>query len=87
MMTLAAARELAQDGIRVNAVAPGTVETNLTRSLWSDPTILAQLSSHLIPLRRLGTPEDIAAAVDFLSSDDAAYITGHVLVVDGGWLA
>ena len=86
MLTVAAARELAGSGVRVNAVAPGTVDTDLTRSLSSDPEMLEGLARSHIPLGRLGSPEEIAAAVDFLSSDDASYITGHVLVVDGGWL-
>jgi NAD(P)-dependent dehydrogenase (short-subunit alcohol dehydrogenase family) len=86
LMTISAARELAPFGIRVNAVAPGTVETDLTRSLAVDPADLVRLASDHIPMGRLGDPEEIAAAVAFLSSPDAAYVTGHVLVVDGGWL-
>lgn len=86
MLTIAAARELAATGIRVNAVAPGTVNTDLTRSLSDDPDALDRLAATHIPIGRLGRPEEIAAAVDFLSSDDASYVTGHVLVVDGGWL-
>jgi len=86
MLTVAAARELAGNGIRVNAVAPGTVNTDLTRALSDDPDALDRLAATHIPLGRLGHPTEIAAAVDFLSSDDASYVTGHVLVVDGGWL-
>ena len=86
MLTIAAARELAPAGIRVNAVAPGTVDTDLTRSVLDDPGVLESQAAERIPLGRLGRPTDIAAAVDFLSSPDASYITGHVLVVDGGWL-
>jgi NAD(P)-dependent dehydrogenase (short-subunit alcohol dehydrogenase family) len=86
MLTVSAARELSAFGIRVNAVAPGTVETDFMRSLIPDPSALAGQAEELIPLGRLGSPGDVAAAVDFLSSDDATYITGHVLVVDGGWL-
>lgn len=87
MLTVSAARELAPLGVRVNAIAPGTVDTPLTRSLVPDPELLEQQAKALIPLGRLGLPEDVAGAVDFLSSEDASYITGHVLVVDGGWLA
>ncbi len=86
MLTVAAARELAPFGIRVNAIAPGTVDTDLTRSLASDVDELEQLARAHIPLGRLGLPEEMASAVEFLSSDAASYITGHVMVVDGGWL-
>lgn len=86
MLTTAAARELAPFGVRVNAIAPGTVSTDLTRSLVADVEELeAQAQTH-IPLGRLGSPVDIANAVEFLTSPDASYVTGHVLVVDGGWL-
>ncbi len=86
MLTQAAAREVAASGVRINAVAPGTVETDLTRGLATREE-LAQLASQRVPMKRLGLPEEIAAAVGFLASDEASYITGHVLVVDGGWLA
>jgi 3-oxoacyl-[acyl-carrier protein] reductase len=86
MFTQAAAREVAQRGVRVNAIAPGTVETDLMREL-ATPGDLERLAVERIPLRRLGRPDEIAAAVAFLSSSDASYITGHVLVADGGWLA
>lgn len=86
MLTITAARELAGSGVRVNAVAPGTVETDLTRSLAPEPEALDELAAEYIPLGRLGLPEEIAATVDFLSSEAASYVTGHVLVVDGGWL-
>ena len=85
MLTIAAARELATHGIRVNAVAPGTVDTDLVRSVLGESRAAKQTGT-LIPLGRLGQPTDIAAAVDFLSSEAASYVTGHVLVVDGGWL-
>jgi NAD(P)-dependent dehydrogenase (short-subunit alcohol dehydrogenase family) len=86
MLTVSAAHELAGHGIRVNAVAPGTIDTDLTRSLAVDAGALDRLVERRIPLRRLGRPEDIADAVAWLSSDAASYVTGHVLVVDGGWL-
>lgn len=86
MLTQSAAREVAPSGVRVNAVAPGTVETALTRAL-SSAEALARMATDRVPLGRLGRPEDIGAAVAFLASDAASYITGTVLVVDGGWLA
>jgi len=86
MLTIAAARELAGSGIRVNAVAPGTVATDLTRSLSDDPDALDELARQYIPLGRLGSAEEMANAVEFLTSEAASYVTGHVLVVDGGWL-
>lgn len=86
MLTIAAARELAQYDIRVNAIAPGTVSTDLTRSLAPDVEELERLAQTHIPLGRLGSPADMAQAVDFLSSPTSSYVTGHVLVVDGGWL-
>lgn len=73
-------------GIRVNCVCPGFTETPLTKGLLSNPDSSARLTS-LHPLGRLGKPEDIAAAVTFLASDDAAWITGIVLPVDGGFTA
>jgi NAD(P)-dependent dehydrogenase (short-subunit alcohol dehydrogenase family) len=86
LLTQAAAREAAGSGVRINAVAPGTVETDLTLALASSAE-LAELARERVPLGRLGQPQEIAAAVEFLSSDAASYVTGHVLVVDGGWLA
>ena len=85
MLTVAAARELAPFGIRVNAVAPGTIDTEMVRSVLGESSAQAQAGT-LIPLGRLGQPADVAAAVDYLSSEAASYVTGHVLVVDGGWL-
>jgi 3-oxoacyl-[acyl-carrier protein] reductase len=79
--TKALAREVGSRQITVNAVAPGFIPTALTRDL---PTELKEASLKMIPLGRWGKPEEIAYAVAFLASDEAAYITGHVLSVDGG---
>jgi 3-oxoacyl-[acyl-carrier protein] reductase len=76
-----AAKELGSRGITVNVIAPGFVETDMTSSL--DKGIISSYLAN-IPLRRPGTPGDIAKAVAFLVSEDASYITGQVLSVDGG---
>ena len=84
-MTISMAAELAPHGINVNAVAPGTVATEMARSSLSTEEGLAwQLAR--IPIGRVGKPEDIASVVLFLCSPEASYITGHTLVADGGWL-
>ena len=82
-MTKALARELGKDGIRVNAVAPGITATDMVKAL--DQRIVQRMAAN-IPLQRLGEGEDIANAVLFLASDAAAYITGAVLSVDGGFV-
>ena len=79
--TKALAREVAPYNIRVNAVAPGFIETEMLRDLKED---YRQLMMKQIPLSRFGRVEEIAKAVRFLASDDAGYITGHTLVIDGG---
>ena len=80
-MTKAAAKELASRGIRVNAVAPGCIVTDMTDKI---PENIKEGMLHSIPLSRLGQTEEVAKAVLFLASDDASYITGQVLNVDGG---
>jgi 3-oxoacyl-[acyl-carrier protein] reductase len=79
-MTATVAAEVARRGVTVNAVAPGFIQTDMTEELSEDWL-------KLIPARRLGTPEDVAAAVRFLASEDAAYVTGTTLTVDGGLTA
>lgn len=80
-LTKACAKEMAARNIRVNAVAPGFIETAMTDGI---PEKIREGMIASIPMGRMGQPEDIAKAVCFLASDDASYITGQVLVVDGG---
>jgi len=77
-MTKTIAAEVARRGVTVNAVAPGFIDTGMTAELPTDEI------AKVIPARRLGTPEDVAAAVRFLASEDAGYVTGTTLYVDGG---
>ena len=81
-MTKTLALEYAPQGIRVNAIAPGATATPIN-SWTNDPQKRAEVESH-IPMKRAGTPEEMAAITAFLASDDAAYITGQTLFVDGG---
>ena len=80
-LTKTIAREVASRGITVNAVAPGFIETDMTKGM-SEAALKAGLSA--VPMGRIGSPEDVANAVRFLACDEAAYITGCVLKVDGG---
>ena len=80
-MTKVWARELGKDGIRVNAVAPGFIQTNMTAGM---PEKVVDMMGKKVPLKRWGQPEDVANAYAFLASDEASYITGAVLNVDGG---
>jgi NAD(P)-dependent dehydrogenase (short-subunit alcohol dehydrogenase family) len=84
-LTQVMAMDLAQFGIRVNAIAPGPVDTPLTQRVHTPATRDAWTRATM--LRRYGTPEEIAAAALFLASDDASYVTGHILPVDGGFTA
>jgi glucose 1-dehydrogenase len=77
------AQEVAPIGIRVNSVAPGAIRTPINRAAWETPEAYAQLMK-LVPQRRIGEAEDVGKAVVFLASDDADYITGATLFVDGG---
>lgn len=84
-LTRQLAIELAVDNITVNSVAPGPVDTATARAIHTELTRESYL--RLIPMRRYGRPEEVAAAVSFLCSEDASYITGHTIPVDGGYLA
>ena len=83
-MTRALAAEWGRHGVRVNALAPGFILTDLTQKLWSDPT-MHQWGVENTPLRRLGEPEDMAGTALFLASDAAKFLTGQVIYVDGGF--
>lgn len=88
-LTRCQALEIGRYGIRVNAIAPGSTVTDATRQLFYKPAaqkLTESLMSH-IPLGKPGTVDDIANAALFLASDDARYVTGQVLVIDGGWTA
>lgn len=82
-MTRGMAMEWGEHGIRVNAIAPGFILTDLTKKLWSDPTMQAWNDANC-PMKRLGQPEDLIGTAVFLSSDAAKFLTGQVIYVDGG---
>ena len=85
-LTRALALEFARKGITVNCIPPGMIDTPMLRRAEADGDVanLEQLASMVIPVRRLGTPEEIAATCGFLCSDEAAYVTGQVIAVNGG---
>jgi 3alpha(or 20beta)-hydroxysteroid dehydrogenase len=94
-LTRVAALELAPKGIRVNAVCPGAIDTAMSNPALLDPAADAEAASEgvarlyrkLVPMGRIGKPEEVARLALFLSSEDSSYITGQPFVIDGGWLA
>jgi NAD(P)-dependent dehydrogenase (short-subunit alcohol dehydrogenase family) len=86
MMTKSYAQELGPTGVRVNAIAPGLIRTVLSEYYWKDETKLAQILERQ-PIRHLGQPEEVAEMAVLLAGDRASYITGQVLVIDGGRLS
>ncbi|WP_128976520.1 SDR family NAD(P)-dependent oxidoreductase [Streptomyces roseicoloratus] len=86
-LTRVAALELAPRGIRVNAVCPGAIDTPMSNPEGVDPAAAAELYRNLVPLGRIGRPEEVAALVLFLTAEDSSYITGQPFVIDGGWTA
>lgn len=83
MLTKVQAKEWGQDGIRVNAIAPGLIKTKFSEALWSNEDVLKRWSKH-IPISRMGTVEEIAVLALYLASDASAYCTGTVFTADGG---
>jgi len=86
MLTRVMARQLGSYGIRVNAIAPGGIRTEMLRFIWDNVDFMKQFESQ-VPLGRIGEPGEIASVALFLASDASSYVTGHTLVADGGLLA
>jgi glucose 1-dehydrogenase len=84
MLTKAMALDLAPHGVRVNAVGPGVIATPINADVRADPIRSARLEQQ-IPLRRFGKPHEVANVIAFLVSDEASYVTGELVLVDGGW--
>jgi dehydrogenase/reductase SDR family protein 4 len=83
MMTRTWAREFGPDGVRVNAIAPGLIQTDFSEFFWKDDRYRARVESEQ-PIRRIGQPHEIGHAALYLASDESSFVTGQVLVVDGG---
>ena len=84
-MTAALAAEMTLDGIQANCVSPGFIDTELTRTVLGDSGIAELIVQ--VPIRRLGTPEEVAAIVAWLVSPENTYLTGQNIAIDGGWIA
>ena len=87
MFTKSAALQYAKDGIRVNSIHPGAIDTEMVAFLWGDEFNYKPKLEQAIPMGRLGTAEEVAKVVVFLASDDASYVTGAEFIVDGGYTA
>ena len=83
-LTRSAALEYARKNIRVNAVCPGFTETPMVAEMTTTNPKMVEATINAIPMRRLGTPEEIAQAILWLCSDDSSFVTGHAMAVDGG---
>jgi dehydrogenase/reductase SDR family member 4 len=83
MLTRSWAREFGPQGVRVNTIAPGLIKTDFSAYYWRDEARMRELIGEQ-PITRIGVPEDIGFAAAWLCSDQAAFVTGHVLVIDGG---
>ena len=86
MMTRSWAQEFGTFNIRVNAIAPGLIQTEFSEYYWKNETLREQIEAAQ-PIHRLGQPEEIAGMALYLASDDASFLTGQVMVIDGGWTA
>jgi len=86
-LTKAAALDYAQDGIRINAICPGSIRTPLVEDIFARDPEAEALHLANEPIGRLGTPEEVASAVVWLCSDSASFVTGHAMAADGGWVA
>jgi NAD(P)-dependent dehydrogenase (short-subunit alcohol dehydrogenase family) len=84
-ITKTGALEAARRGVRINAVCPGVIETGILKGVIAEHPEVAARSERLMPIGRLGRPEEIAAAVVWLCSESASLVTGHLMAVDGGW--
>lgn len=85
-LTKVAAMELAKTGVRVNAICPGVIKTPMVERALASPEIVNAYNA-MIPMGRMGTPDEMAGTIVYLCSDAASYVTGHALVADGGWVA